>query len=184
MLLVCFNIVHNFNLTRWLKTQWREYSTQNWMWCACVCIMCVEYAQLLLFWSVNRVCLRHSLVFHFKTMTAGYGDVCLLQVTSSHIFSSTFIQSFHSIFQITNAISFRIASFCGLSFVQFSCSQTRFFCLSGVMHRKEHHIFSLNRRKYTNKNLSTIKKDAWASFDSRSNFRCFFWEKYWTLWCR
>lgn len=104
------------------------------------------------------MCLRHSLVFHFKTMTAGYGDVCLLQVTSSHIFSSTFIQSFHSIFQITNAISFRIASFCGLSFVQFSCSQTRFFCLSGVMHRREHHIFSLNRRKYTNKNLSTIKR--------------------------
>lgn len=34
------------------------------------------YAQLAVS-SVNRV--RHSLVFHFKTMTAGYGDDCLYE---------------------------------------------------------------------------------------------------------
>lgn len=62
------------------------------------------------------------------------------------------------------------ASHHSADFLSFS-SDPFFFCLEYCT-EESITFFSLNRKEYTNKNLSTIKKDAWAFFDPRSNSRC------------
>lgn len=131
-------IIHNFNLTRWLKTQWREYSTRN-MWCdAMWCDVCLRASRRCSTFTVFEaliVCVCGTLWCSISKLWPPAMATSVCYKWPVHI-SLPHSYSLHSIFQITNAISFRIASFCGLSFILRPA-----LYLFGVMHTSEHHFF-------------------------------------------